>query len=110
MLTASATSIGEPSGTVGGWLTVNSPRTSTGWEPSGVCTMTGRPSASSKKSSVVGPVGLAPVDLDLERDGRGHRVRAGHRPPPAEDVELAVRHLRGVAEHHRHLHPAEPTR
>ena len=51
MLTASATSIGEPSGTVGGWLTVNSPRTSTGWEPSGVCTMTGRPSASSKKSS-----------------------------------------------------------
>ena len=30
-LTASATSIGEPSGIPGGWLTVNSPRTSTGW-------------------------------------------------------------------------------
>ena len=49
--TASATSIGDPSGISGGWLTVNSPRTSTGWVPSGVSTITGCPSASSKKSS-----------------------------------------------------------
>ncbi len=50
-LTASATSIGEPSGIPGGLATVNSPRTSTGWAPSGVSTRTGRPSASSKNSS-----------------------------------------------------------
>ena len=50
-LTASATSIGEPSGISGGWLTVNSPRTSTGWVPSGVSMSTGCPSASSKNSS-----------------------------------------------------------
>ncbi len=50
-LTASATSIGEPSGIPCGWLTVNSPRTSTGWVPSAVSIRTGWPSASSRKSS-----------------------------------------------------------
>ena len=43
--------MGEPSGIPWGWLTVNSPRTSTGCVPSGVSIITGWPSASSRKSS-----------------------------------------------------------
>ena len=41
----------KPSGIPGGWLTVNSHRTETGCVPSGVSNITGRPSASSRKSS-----------------------------------------------------------
>src|ERR1700722_9943051 len=43
--------MGVPSGTVVGRTTLNSPRTSTGCVPSGVSTITGRPSASSRYSS-----------------------------------------------------------
>ena len=104
-LTARATSMGEPSGIPWGWLTVNSPRTSTGWVPSAVSIITGRPSASSKKSSQWCDVSASCQSTSIfKRHGGGHRVGAGHAPPAPQDVELAVGDLGGVAEQHRHFH------
>ena len=100
--------MGEPSGTPGRVSHRElAPHLDRAGSPSGVGTSTGRPSASSRKSSQWwAALRLVPADVDLHRDGRGDRIRTGHAPPATEDVELAVGHLGGVTEHHRYLHAA----
>ena len=102
--TASATSIGEPSGMPGGLATVNSPRTSTGWALGRVDEHRAPVGVLQEQLPVVRGLGLVPIDLELERDRRGHRVGTGDAPAASKDVELAVGHLRRVAEQHGHVH------
>lgn len=53
---------------------------------------------------MVRPVGFGPVDVDLHRNPGRHRIGADEAPSSAENVELAVRDLRRVAQEHRRAH------
>ena len=97
--------MGEPSGIPCGWLTVNSPRTSTGWVPSVVSISTGLAvGVLQEQLPVVRGLGLVPVHVDLQRHGGGHGVGARHAPAAAQNEELAVGHLGRVAQQHGHFH------